>query len=123
MHWPPRETDSPPEDTGDTVDDWRDLGDLLALATERLTLPVEGIHDAIADRWFRLAGPAAAPAQRAYRAATAGIYRSVRLAGAALGGSRRLRRSNGRQPRTFAPAGAIQRRQQYPGCGECVVGG
>jgi pimeloyl-ACP methyl ester carboxylesterase len=85
MLWPPRETDSPPEDTRATVDDWRDLGDLLALATERLTSPVEGIHDAIADRWFRLAGSAAAPAQRAYRAATAGIYRSIRLAGAAVG--------------------------------------
>jgi hypothetical protein len=61
------------------------LGDLISLTTERLTAPVEGIHHAIADRWFGLAGPGGAPAHRAYRTLTAGVYSSIRLAGSALG--------------------------------------
>lgn len=54
-------------------------------STERLTAPVEGMHDAIADRWFGLAGPRAVPLRKAYRAVTSPIYRSVRLTGSALG--------------------------------------
>ena len=67
------------------VDEWSGLGDLLTLATERLTAPVEGMHHAIADRWFALAGPRAALARRAYQGFTASIYRSVRMTGSALG--------------------------------------
>ena len=67
------------------VADWRGLGDLFALATERLTAPVEGVHRAIAERWFGLAGPQAAPLQNGYQAITSRIYGSVRLAGAVLG--------------------------------------
>jgi hypothetical protein len=55
------------------------------LATERLTEPVEGMHEAIADRWFGLAGPGVAPLHRGYRAVVAGIYGTVRLAGSTLG--------------------------------------
>jgi len=76
---------SPSRNTSTTVDDWWGLGDLLALATERLTAPAEGIHHAIADRWFDLAELAAAPGRRAYHALTGSIYGSVRLAGSALG--------------------------------------
>ncbi len=67
------------------VVDWRGLGDLFALATERLTAPVEGVHRAIAGRWFGLAGPQAAPLGNGYQAITSRIYGSVRLAGAVLG--------------------------------------
>lgn len=79
------ETNSLSRDDHTTVDDWRGLGDLLALATERISIPVEGMHHAIADRWFGLAGPKAAPARRAYGVVTTDVYRSVRIAGSALG--------------------------------------
>ena len=67
------------------VDDWRGLGDLLSLATERLTAPVEGMHRAIADRWFGLAGPEVAPVRRVYQAFTGAVYGSVRVTGSVLG--------------------------------------
>lgn len=67
------------------VEDWSALGDFLSLTTERLTAPVEGIHHAIAERWFGLAGSRAAAARRSYLAYTTGIYESVRIAGLALG--------------------------------------
>lgn len=57
------------------------------MATERLVAPVEGVHRAIAARWFALAGERAAPVAKAYQAATAGVYGSVRLAGALVGGA------------------------------------
>lgn len=77
--------DSPSGKGKATSRDWRGVGDLIDLATERLTAPVEGMHDAIADRWFGLAGPRAVPLRKAYRAVTSPIYRSVRLTGSALG--------------------------------------
>lgn len=61
------------------------MGDLIGLATERLTTPVEGIHDAIADRWFGLAGQRVAPVRDVYRAVTTPIYKSVRLTGSVVG--------------------------------------
>lgn len=80
------------EDTGpssrtdrDPVEDWRGLGDLVSLATDRLTAPVEGMHDAIGDRWFGLAGSSVAPVKRAYRTFTSGVYGSVRMTASALG--------------------------------------
>ncbi|MDH3261438.1 MAG: GPI inositol-deacylase [Acidimicrobiia bacterium] len=79
------ETSVPSRTSEKTVDDWRGLGDLIVLATERLTVPVEGMHRAIADRWFGLAGPRAAPIRQAYQAFAGGIYGSVRLTGSALG--------------------------------------
>jgi len=65
--------------------DWKGLGDLVDLATERLTEPVEGIHQAIADRWFGLAGQRPGPALEVYRAVTRSIYKTVRVAGSTLG--------------------------------------
>ncbi|MDF1594707.1 MAG: hypothetical protein P1T08_01230 [Acidimicrobiia bacterium] len=77
----------PGEPSGDhrTPGDWQGVGDLVALATERLTAPVEGMHNAIADRWFGIAGPGAASGRKAYRALTASIYQSVRFTGSVLG--------------------------------------
>lgn len=92
-----------PKRDSDAVSDWRGVGDLFALATERLTAPVEGMHHAIADRWFGIAGPRGEPVRRGYQTLTAGIYRSVRLAGllfgAAVGvGADALNRRNGARP-------------------------
>jgi len=74
-----------PKNSQNASHDWKGLGDLIDLATERLTAPVEGIHDAIADRWFGVAGRRVAPARNAYRALTAPVYNSVRLTGSTLG--------------------------------------
>ncbi|MFV1961403.1 MAG: esterase/lipase family protein [Acidimicrobiia bacterium] len=77
--------DAPSDSAQATGRDWRGLGDLIDLATERLTAPIEGIHDAIADRWFGLAGRRGVPVRMVYRSMTTPIYRSVRLAGSAVG--------------------------------------
>jgi len=79
------ETTSSPGTDPKAADDWRGLGDLISLATERLTTLTEDMHQAIAERWFGLIGPRAAPLRRAYQASTARIYESVRTSGAALG--------------------------------------
>jgi pimeloyl-ACP methyl ester carboxylesterase len=76
---------SPNESGRATVDDWQGLGDLMRLATERLTAPVEGMQRVIADRWLGLAGPAAGPIRRMYHSVTAGIYGSVRTTGSIVG--------------------------------------
>ena len=76
---------SPPGPDHAIADDWRGLGDLIALTVEHLTVPVEGMHRAIADRWFGLAGQQAAPAARTYQAFTAGVYGSVRTGAAVIG--------------------------------------
>ncbi|MCL1587132.1 MAG: hypothetical protein M3092_01855 [Actinomycetia bacterium] len=65
----------------DAVDDWRGLGDLIELATQRLSAPVEGTHHAIADGWFHVAGHSGSPWHSAHRAATANLYGSIRVAG------------------------------------------
>jgi hypothetical protein len=78
------EAPSPFRDQQASVDDWRGLGDLFGLSVERLIQPVEGMHRAIADRWLRLAGPAAAPLGRGYHAFATGVYGSVRLTGSVL---------------------------------------
>ncbi|MGZ5385106.1 MAG: hypothetical protein ACXWH0_14125, partial [Acidimicrobiia bacterium] len=77
-------TNTPPNDAA-ALEDWRGLGDLVTLAAERLTAPVEGMHRAIAGRWFGLAGERAAPVGRAYDEFTGRVYGSVRVAGLAVG--------------------------------------
>lgn len=67
------------------ADDWSGLGDLVALTVERFTEPVEGMHLAIADRWFDLMGPPIDPARNAYLKSVGAIYNSVRMTGSALG--------------------------------------
>lgn len=78
------EATSPSRDHQASIDDWRGLGDLVRLAIERLTDPVEGMHRAIADRWLGLAGPATAPLRQGHRAFAAGLYGSVRLTGSVV---------------------------------------
>ena len=81
------EESSPPRRLNQvSADSWSGIGDLLSLATERLSAPVEGIHGAITDRWFGLAGAKGTSARRALGAYTGGIYGSIRAIGSALGG-------------------------------------
>lgn len=77
-------TTTPPNDEA-ALEDWRGLGDLVTLAAERLTAPVEGMHRAMAGRWFGLAGERAAPVGRAYDEFTGRVYGSVRVVGLAVG--------------------------------------
>ena len=65
--------------------DWEGLGDLIVLATDRLTTPVKGVHHAVTDRWFTLAGPWRESARKTSRAFTTPIYESIRLTGLGVG--------------------------------------
>ncbi len=85
MNHRPGDNDLLPAGDPQAAASWRGLGDLVSLATERLARPVEDMHRVIADRWFDVAGPQVAPLRRRYHAFTAGIYASVRMAGAVLG--------------------------------------
>ena len=70
-----------------SVEDWRGLGDLVALATERITDPIEGTHNAIADRWLGSTGRDTARGTFIHRAITRKLYGSVRLGGSVAGAS------------------------------------
>ncbi len=72
-------------DENEAVEHWQGIGDLVALATEQLTAPVEGMHRAIASRWFGLAGRSAVPLAQSYDSMTASIYGSIRIAGSLCG--------------------------------------
>lgn len=61
------------------------IGNTVALATERVVAPVEGMHRAIAGRWFRIAGPVGEPVRVAHDSISSVVYRSIRLGGTALG--------------------------------------
>lgn len=67
------------------LDDWRGVGYLVGIVTERLSAPVEGMHRAIIGRWFAVAGPKAEPARRVVDGLTASIYSMVRLGGTTAG--------------------------------------
>lgn len=65
--------------------DWQGLADLVALATERLTTPVEGVHHAVSDRWLGFTGRAKTPLRHLARQFTAPIYSVIRHSGVAVG--------------------------------------
>lgn len=67
------------------LDDWRGVGDMIAITTEHVVAPVEGVHRAIVDRWFGLAGPRVELARRLVDGLTRSIYETVRLGGSAVG--------------------------------------
>lgn len=58
---------------------------MIAITTQQVAAPVEGMHRAIVDRWFGMAGPRVEPARRLVDGLTASIYRTVRLGGLAVG--------------------------------------
>jgi len=60
-------------------------GSAIALATERAAAPVEGMHRAIARRWFAVAGSPSRPVQRIHDAVANAAYASVRMGGVAIG--------------------------------------
>lgn len=73
------------EDGRANLEDWRGVGDMIAITTARVAAPVEGVHRAIIDRWFRLAGPKAEPLRLVVDGLTALTYRTVRFGGSAVG--------------------------------------
>lgn len=86
MNTSPRPTEIFP-DGQSNLDDWRGLSDLIAITTDRLVTPVEGMHRAIAERWFGLAGLRAEPARRMYDRLAASTYMTIRMGGSAVGAS------------------------------------
>ena len=72
-------------DSASHLDDWRGIGYLVAITTERLTAPVEGMHREIVGRWFGIAGATAQPAARAVDGLITSIYQSIRLGGTVAG--------------------------------------
>ena len=67
------------------LDDWRGVGDMVAITTEQVATVVEGMHTAIVDRWFGIGGPRVEPALRLANGMTALIYKTVRFGGLAVG--------------------------------------
>ncbi len=66
-------------------EDWWAIGELFSLTVDRVTAPIEGMHSAIADRWFGIAGSSGEAAKRGYNTITKTIYGSVRFAASAMG--------------------------------------
>ncbi len=61
------------------------IGNSIALATQRVVAPVQGVHRAIADRWFSAVGPGAHPVRRVHDGVSDAIYGSIRIGGAVAG--------------------------------------
>jgi len=61
------------------------IGNTVALTTERIVAPVEGMHRAIANRWFGITGPVGEPVRVAHDSISTVVYHSIRLGGTALG--------------------------------------
>ncbi len=61
------------------------FGSAISLAVERVVEPVEGMHRAIAGRWFAAVGSAGRPVQVVHDTTSAIVYESIRLAGTAVG--------------------------------------
>lgn len=61
------------------------LGSALALATERIVAPVEGMHRAISGRWFSALDPVARPVRWAHHLISDLVYGSIRVGGSAVG--------------------------------------
>ncbi|MDJ0923987.1 MAG: alpha/beta fold hydrolase [Acidimicrobiia bacterium] len=57
----------------------------MTLAIERIVDPVEGMHRAIAGRWFGALHGVATPVQIAHDATSTVVYESIRLVGTAVG--------------------------------------
>lgn len=78
------ETVKRPLESTPTANELWGWGDLLALAVERVTAPVEGMHRAIADRSLRWTGSAGAPVRRVLDTTLANLYGAIRASGPAL---------------------------------------
>lgn len=65
--------------------DWRGVGDMVAIATEQVSAPVEGMHRAIIGRWFGMAGSHLDGERHVVDGLIASMYSTVRLGGSAIG--------------------------------------
>lgn len=74
-----------PQDGQANLDDWRGVGDMIGMITTQVSAPIEGMHRAINDRWFHLAGPTVEPTRRVVDGLIALTYQTVRLSGSAVG--------------------------------------
>lgn len=61
------------------------FGTAITLAVERVVEPVEGMHRAIAGRWFSAVGNVGKPVQLVHDTISGTVYSSIRIAGAAVG--------------------------------------
>lgn len=61
------------------------VGNSIALATQRVVAPVQGMHRVIADRWFSAVGPAAQPVRRVHDGVSDAVYGSLRFGGVIAG--------------------------------------
>ena len=69
----------------DASSDWRALGDLVELATEQLTAPVESMHRSISNRWLAISTDGASDGFPERSATEHPAYRSIRLVGSIVG--------------------------------------
>ena len=67
------------------VADWHGVGDVVAMATDRVATPVEGMHRAIIGRWMSLGGQAIDPGRRAVDRLIGSAYDGIRSSGSAIG--------------------------------------
>lgn len=65
--------------------DWHGVGDVVSMATDRVTTPVEGVHRAIAGRWMALGGRAIGPGKRVVDRLIASAYGGIRSGGSVIG--------------------------------------
>ena len=61
------------------------LGSTLALVTDRIVAPVQGMHRAISRRWFNALGGVAKPVQQIHDSVSDLVYGSIRVAASTLG--------------------------------------
>ncbi len=61
------------------------FGRSVSLTVERIVEPVEGMHRAIAGRWFSVLGNVGKPVQLVHDSISSTVYTGIRLAGAAVG--------------------------------------
>lgn len=61
------------------------VGSVIAITTERIVEPVEGMHRAISSRWFSALGPVSKPVRVFHDTISGAVYGSIRLAARGLG--------------------------------------
>jgi len=60
-------------------------GNSIALVTQRMVAPIQGMHRSISERWFAAGGAPARPARQVHHAVSNAVYGSIRAGGAVAG--------------------------------------
>jgi len=60
-------------------------GSSIALATQRMVAPIQGMHRSISERWFAAGGAPARPVRHVHHAVSNAVYGSIRAGGAVAG--------------------------------------